>query len=143
MKNWLVVANGTRARVLEEAADGGYAHVADLVHPQSRLKGSQLEPDRPGHVTSGAHGTGSAQYRPRLDPHERELQHFADELAGLLDAGLADGRCAGLVLVVSHPFLGHLKARLRPASRQRVLRCVAHDYTALSDAELAQRLAAG
>ena len=38
MKNWIVVANGTRARILEEP-DGGlgvpprYVHVVDLVHP--------------------------------------------------------------------------------------------------------------
>lgn len=142
MKNWLVVANGARARVLEEA-EGGYAHVADVVHPASRQKGSELELDRPGHVTSGAHGAGSAEYRPRVEPHERELQHFAEELAALLDAGVADGRCAGLILVVSNPFLGHLKACLGAQSRERVLRSVAHDYTALSDSELAQRLAAG
>jgi protein required for attachment to host cells len=143
MRNWLVVANGARARVLEEADGGGYVHVADLVHPASRLKGAELDADRPGHVTSGAHGTGSSEYRPRLEPHERELQHFAGELAALLDAGVADGRCAGLVLVVSNPFLGHLKARLGEHARDRVLRSVAHDYTALNDAELAQRLAAG
>ena len=142
MKNWLVVANGARARVLEEA-EGGYAHVADVVHPASRQKGSELELDRPGHVTSGAHGAGSAEYRPKVEPHDRELQHFAEELAKLLDAGVADGRCAGLILVVSNPFLGHLKARLGAQSRERVLRSVAHDYTALSDSELAQRLAAG
>ena len=143
MKNWLVVANGARARVLEASGGGGYDHVADLVHPQSRQKGVELDADRPGHVTSGAHGSGSAEYRPRLQPHERELQHFAEELAALLDAGVADGRCAGLILVVSNPFLGHLKARLGAQSRERVLRSVAHDYTALSDSELAQRLAAG
>lgn len=143
MKNWLVVANGVRARVLETAEGGGYVHVADLVHPESRLKGSQIEPDRPGHVTSGAHGSGSAEYRPRLQPHERELQHFAEEIAGVLEAGIAGGRCAGLLLVASNPFLGELKARLGEKARERVLRSVAHDYTALPDAELAQRLAAG
>jgi len=143
MKNWLVVANGARARVLEEADGGGYAHVADLVHPASRQKGSELEFDRPGHVTSGAHGSGSAEYRPRVEPHDRELQHFAEQLASMLDAGVADGRCAGLVLVASNPFLGHLKARLHGPARDRLLRSVAHDYTALSDAELARRLAAG
>ncbi len=143
MKNWVVVANGARARVLEEAEGGGYVHVADVVHPASRLKGSELEFDRPGHVTSGAHGAGSAEYRPKVEPHDRELQHFAEELAKLLDAGVADGRCAGLILVVSNPFLGHLKAHLGGQSRERLLRSVAHDYTTLSDAELAQRLAAG
>lgn len=143
MKNWLVVANASRARVLEEADGGkGYVHVADLVHPQSRQKGGELDFDRPGHVTSGAHGAGSAEYRPRVEPHQREVEHFAAELAGLLDAGIADGRCAGLVLVASNPFLGHLKARLGAQAGARVLRTVAHDYTTLSDADLAQRLAA-
>lgn len=143
MKNWVVVANGARARVLEESDGGGYAHVADLVHPASRQKGSELDFDRPGHVTSGAHGAGSAEYRPRVEPHERELQHFAEELAHLLEAGIADGRCAGLVLVASNPFLGHLKARLSDGARARVLRSLAHDYTALADDDLARRLAAG
>lgn len=141
MKNWWVVANGARARVLEQTDDGGYAHVADLVHPASRRKGSELDTDRPGHITSGAHGTGSAEYQPRTDAHERELEHFAVEIAHLLEEGLAGGRCAGLVLVASNPFLGHLKARLGPLARERVLRSVAHDYTALDEAELARRLA--
>jgi protein required for attachment to host cells len=143
MKHWVVVANGARARVLEATDKGGYEHVADLVHPSSRQKGSELEFDRPGHVTSGAHGAGSAEYRPRVDPHERELEHFAQEVAGRLNAGVAEGRCAGLLLVASNPFLGHLKAKLSAQAGERVLRTVAHDYTSLSDAELAQRLAAG
>lgn len=117
--------------------------MADLVHPASRQKSNELDSDRPGHVTSGAHGTGSGEYRPRLEPHERELQHFADEVAGLLEAGIADGRCAGLVLVASNPFLGHLKARLGERARAQVLHTLPHDYTALSDDELARRLAEG
>ena len=142
MKNWLVVANGARARVLEEGDTGGYVQVADLAHPQSRLKGTELDADRPGHVTSGTHGTGSSEYRPRTEPHERELEHFAAEIAQLLDAGVADGRCAGLIVVASNPVLGHLKGRLGRQARECILRSVAHDYTTLPDDELAQRLAA-
>lgn len=143
MKNWLVVANAARARVLEQADVGvAYVHVADLVHPQSRQKGVELGSDRPGHVISGAHGAGSSEYRPRTDVHEREHEHFAQELAQLLNAGVASGRCAGLVLVASNPFLGHLKARLDAQARERVVRTVPSDYTTLDDAELARRLAA-
>ncbi|MBL8348735.1 MAG: host attachment protein [Burkholderiaceae bacterium] len=144
MKNWLVVANASRARVLEASDRGGaYIHVADLVHPGSRQKGTELGGDRPGHVSGpGPGGIGSAALDSRTDPREREHDHFAREVAALLDQGVAAGRCAGLVLVASNPFLGHLKQHLGGQAQKLVLRTVAADYTALNERELAQRLAA-
>lgn len=145
MKNWTVVANASRARVLE-ATDhpDRWTHVAGLVHPQSRQKGQELAFDRPGHKPgSGASGTGgSTAYDHRTDPREREHDRFARELAGTLNAGIAEGRCAGLVLVASNPFLGQLKDHLDAQARKRVLRTVAADYTALDERELSRRLEA-
>lgn len=142
MKNWLVVANASRARVLEESGTaGGYVHIADLVHPQSRQKGTELAGDRPGHVPGPtAHGTGSSAYDPRTTPGEREHERFAREVATTLNEGIAAGRCAGLKLVASNPFLGHLKKHLTAQSNKAVLSSLAADYTALNDHELAQRL---
>jgi protein required for attachment to host cells len=137
MKNWLVVANAARARVLE-SGEGAYAHVADLVHPASRQKGIELGDDRPGHAA--ADGRGGVQFEPRTEPQEREHERFAHEVAAVLNAGVADGRCAGLVLVASSPFLGLLKAQLGEPARRLVLRTLASDFTTCSDAELAQRL---
>jgi protein required for attachment to host cells len=140
MKNWLVVGNAARARVLEEADAGrGYLHVADLVHPESRQKGVELAAGRPGHVMGSAHVGGTA-YEPRTDVREREHDLFAREVAGLLNDGVAGGRCAGLVLVASNPFLGHLKAHLSGPAQKLVLRTVAADYTALDEADLRRRL---
>ena len=143
MKNWLVVANASKARVLEASAPpGGYRHVADLVHPQSRQKGGDLADDRPGHVPgTAAHGTGSSAYDPRTAPRAREHDRFAREVAGTLNDGIAAGRCAGLVLVASNPFLGHLKEHLSEQARKALLRTVVADYTDLNERELAQRLA--
>jgi protein required for attachment to host cells len=141
MTKWLVVANSARARVLEDSGVAGdYKTVADLVHPQSRQKGIELGDDAPGRVEGSGHGLGSAQYLPRTDPREREHDRFAREVAAVLDAGVADGRCAGLVLVASNPFLGHLKGHLGEQAGKLLLRTVASDYTTLSDADLAQRL---
>ncbi len=144
MKNWVVVANASKARVLEESGkDGVYVHVADLVHPQSRQKGSELADDSPGHVPGpSAHGTGSSAYDPRSNPREREHEQFAREVAATLNGGVADGRCAGLVLVASNPFLGHLKRHLSERATQAVLRSVAADFTSFDERELARRLAA-
>jgi protein required for attachment to host cells len=149
MKNWLVVANAARARVLEESGLQGakarqqpYVHVADLVHPQSRQKGSDLGGDRAGHALGGHASPAGAAYTPRTDPREREHDRFAREIAQMLDEGIAAQRCAGLVLVASSPFLGHLKARLGKHAGKAVVRTLDADFTALDDRELAQRLGA-
>jgi protein required for attachment to host cells len=140
-RNWFVICNAARARVLEECdPPGSFRHVADLVHPQSRMKGEQLGGDRPGHVEGIGHGLGSAAYLPRTDPREREHDRFAREVARAIADGVAQGRCAGLTLVASDPFLGHLKAHLNVQSRKLLLRTVASDYTTLPDDEVLRRL---
>lgn len=112
MKNWLVVANASRARVPEAASDAdGYTHVADLVHAQSRQKGVALRDDRPGFVKGIGHGLGSARYVARTDPREHGHERFAREVAAVLDEGLGAGRCGGLVLVASSD--AELAQRLR------------------------------
>lgn len=142
MKNWLIVANAARARLLEEAGTpGAYVHRADWVHPQSRQKGIKLDTDRAGHVLGGHHHAGGAAYSPRSDAHDREHDRFAAEIAAVLDAGVASGECAGIVLVASNPFLGHLKAHLGEQSRRAILRTVSSDYTSLRDDELHELLA--
>ena len=144
--NWIVIANAARARVLQQHSEraGAYTHVADLVHPQSRMKGEQLGSDRPGqaHALGAGHLQGGTAYPPRTDPREREHDRFAHEVASTLNIGVADGRCAGIVLVASDPFLGHLKSHLSVQAKKALLRTVASDYTTLRDDELAQRLGA-
>jgi protein required for attachment to host cells len=144
-RNWLVIANAARARVLEVTdIPGRYDHVADLVHPRSRLKGDQLAGDRPGHVHAEGkgHGLGSTSYEPRTDPREREHDRFAREVAKAVNDGVVKGRCAGVTLVASDPFLGQLRSHLNAQSRKAVLRVVSSDFTTLRDDELARRVAA-
>ena len=143
MNNWIVVANAARARVLHDADPpaGAFVTVADLVHPQSRQKGIDLADDRPGHVEGTGHGLGSASYQPRTNPRDREHDRFAQEVARVLDQGVAEGRCAGLVLMASSPFLGRLKSHLGRQASKLVLRTIDADGTSLDDRALAERLA--
>jgi protein required for attachment to host cells len=142
MKNWIVIANAARARVLEEGENPGhYVHVADLVHPQSRQKGTALASGRPGHVHAEGRSWTGTSYAPHTDPRERERGRFAHELAQRLDEGVAEQLCAGLVLVASSPFLGHLKAHLGKQATKAILRTIDADYTALDERELFERLA--
>lgn len=145
-RSWLVIANSARARLLEEStqAPHGFDTVADLVHPRSRQKGVEIAAasggDRPGHVEGVGHGPGSAAYQPRTDLREREHDRFAREVAAAVNAGVGSGRCAGLTLVASDPFLGQVKAHLNTHARKLLLRTVPADYTALDDAEVARRI---
>lgn len=139
--NWLVVANAARARLFEDEGEaGGLKTLIDLVHPQSRQKGMALAGDRPGHVEGPGHGLGNAAYVPRTDAREREHDRFAREVAAILDDAVAAGRCAGLVLVASNPFLGQLKTHLGTQAAKAVLRTVASDFTTLRESEITQRL---
>jgi protein required for attachment to host cells len=141
MKNWFVIANAARARVLEEGdKPGHFVHVADLVHPEGRQKGIELTNDRPGHAHAEGRAGAGTSYAPHTDPREREHDRFAHQLARQLDEGVAAHRCAGLVLVASSPFLGHLKAHLGKQATKAILRTVDADYTALDEHELVQRL---
>lgn len=143
--NWVVVANSARARVLAQTDQPAvFDTVADLVHPESRQSSVQLAEahggSQPGHVAATGHGPGSAGFLPRTDPHEREHDQFAREVASVLNQGVADGRCAGFVLVASDPFLGRVKSHLGVQAAKALLRTVHGDFTQVSDRTLAQRL---
>lgn len=130
-RQWYVVADSSRARLIEHTVGvDDWADVDDRVHPASRLPASALVSDT----------AGSAGHHRRMDPREREHERFAREIAARLEAGLAETRYDGLVLVASNPFLGELRARLSEGVRRRVVATVAHDWTQLPDAELVARL---
>jgi protein required for attachment to host cells len=142
-RNWWVIANAARARVLEETDKPGcFRHVADLVHPPSRMKGERLRSDRPGHVEGTGHGLGSASFLPRTDPRVREHERFSRAVAQTVNDGVAQGHCAGLTLVASDPFLGQIKSHLSAQATKLLLRTVSSDYTSVPDADLARRVRA-
>lgn len=139
---WIVLANTARARICERDAAGGLTELADLVHPESRQKGSELNADRGGHAQKGHggddhHGTSLDS---RVDPRRKAQQAFAREVAAYLEAAVKDGRCASWVLMASDPFLGELKAELGQGAQRALRRAVGHDYSALTGRELAQRV---
>ncbi len=143
-RRWYVIANAARARILETGGTaGGFETIADLVHAQGRQQRAELAPDAPGHAPGPARGgPGGADFAPRTDPHERERERFAREVADAIERGVADRRPAALVLVASDPFLGALRAKLGPAASGLVVQTVHHDYTTLAEPELAERLRA-
>jgi protein required for attachment to host cells len=139
---WIVTANAAKARVCERQADGSLVEVADLIHPESRQPGRELDDDRPGRseLSLGDHQRGHSAYEPPTDVHAKEHQRFARELAARLDDAIAQGRCRRLALFASPAFLGLLRAQLGDAAAKAVRVSEPVDLTAVPLHELRGRV---
>ena len=137
---WILVANASLARLFSrDSPTDPLVSLATMEHPESRLKGSELAKDRPGHEATD-HSSGGNRYEPRSDVRRKEHQRFAREIAQRLDAALAADEFSALWIFASSPFLGELKAQLSDAVDKRVQLALDSDLTALGLTEIEQRL---
>lgn len=137
---WVLVANAARARLFERDPDNGaLRELASFVHPASRVKASALEPDRPGRV---ARGQAATDLEPRTSALHREQDHFARELAQVLESAARENRLHRWTLVASNPFLGRLLGVLDASARALLREHAERDLTAFSGRDLERRIAA-
>lgn len=138
--DWILIANATRARLLQKEAGSPLVIIESFSHPQSRSMTSELGDDKAGQEGADRH-FGGASYTPRLDAKEKEHLHFAHELSDYLEQQAQQGRFHSLTLFASSPFLGELKARLGTATARLVTATHDLDLTSVGLAELDQRMA--
>ena len=137
---WILVADGARARVYENAGPGkGLAPVAGasfaVDHPPSRDIGTE----RPGRVHESL-GDGSRHaIAPRVDWHQHEKHLFAKAMAREL--GAASERYDRLVLVLPPKSLGELRAALDKTAAGKVVATLDKDLTNTPQAALADHIA--
>ena len=137
---WIVVANASLARLFSrDSPTDSLVPLTTMEHPESRLKGSELADDRPGHEATD-NSSGGNRYEPRSDVRHKEHQRFAREIAERLETGLAAGEFSTLWLFASSPFLGELKAQLSDAVDKRLQLALDSDLTSFGLAEIEQRL---
>jgi protein required for attachment to host cells len=142
-QTWIVLANASRARILDrEPESGRLEELADLVHPQSREKTSDLTSDREGHAQKahGDPGHAGTAFQPRTEPRQKEHAVFAHEVSRHLEDAVAQGRCEALVLIASDPFLGELKSHLGHAATRVLGATIPRDLTSFSGHDLAHRV---
>ena len=137
---WILVANASVARLFRrDSPTEPLIPLATMEHAQSRLKGTELATDRPGHEATD-NSSGGNRFEPRTDVHRKEHQRFAHEVAERLNAGLQAGEYGELWLLASSAFLGELRAQLSDAVGQRVQLALDTDLTSFGLAEIEQRL---
>jgi protein required for attachment to host cells len=138
--DWTLIANATRARLLQQDPGAPMVIVKSFSHPESRGKVSDRVDDRAGHDSTD-HSYGGTSFQPRTDPRRKEHDHFAREIADYLEAGALQERFRSLSVFASSPFLGELKARLGDATGRLLAGTHDLDLTAVGLAELERRIA--
>lgn len=128
-KTWVLVADGARARVLENTGSGaGLAAALDFDFAASHAPSRDFGADKPGRVVGGGVGSHHA-FEPKVDWHTFEKHLFAKELAAALAGALDKKAFDDLVLVAPPKALGELRLALSDAVKSRITGEVGKDLT--------------
>lgn len=137
---WILVANGTQARVLENTGPGkGLRQVDGLDFGIEALQARELVTDRPGRSFSSV-GHGRSAMEPRTDPVEQREAAFVKSVADVLDAELKKGAYDRLVIAAAPIALGDIRKQLTAGVRKTILAELDKDLTNLPTAQLDRHL---
>ena len=121
--DWVVVCDGAKALVLENAGDEKFLNLKTRqVYDQAdRKKTSEQGTDAPGRAINSVDGRRSAM--EQTDWHTQEEERFLKEIAGLLDSEVKSGHVKSIVVVAPPRALGVL----RPAYSHDVRKALSHE----------------
>lgn len=126
---WIVIADGTQARVFENGGPGkGLTPVDGLRLEEEALKTSEIMSDRQGRSFSSV-GPGRSAIEPRTDPVEYRETEFARRVAALLDEKFAEHAFKRLVIAAAPTTLGYLRKALSAGTRGAILAELPKDLT--------------
>ncbi len=136
---WVVIADGSRARICAKKARAKLVEMQTIEHPAGRAKARDLVTD--GQTTAFA-SVGGARHGIGADspPKDHEQENFARELARRLEEGRTGNRFDQLVLVAPPGFLGLLRDQLSAPLAKCVTQSVAKDLTQAKLEDIQQQL---
>ena len=136
---WILVADGGRARILENLGSGKGVHQVAGVNETLTLPPNRvLQHDRPGRGFESAGPTRHAY--EASDPHREMKRTFAAHLVDQLSEMHANGRFDRLVLVAPSPTMGDLRAMLTPALSVAIIGELTRDLTHTPTDEIAAHI---
>ncbi|MGD8810686.1 MAG: host attachment protein [Gammaproteobacteria bacterium] len=125
-KTWIVVADGSKAKVFLDAGGGKIELKSETAvpHPPSR----DIDADRPGR-TFDSGGQGRHAMEPPTDPHEKAEADFLNDLAKDLNAAHEKKAFDQLIVIAPPRALGVLRAAYGKQLAKAVAQEVTHDLT--------------
>jgi protein required for attachment to host cells len=139
--DWVIVCDGRKALVLENAGDEKFLNLKTrqvFDHPAEKT--SNLGTDAPGRsISSVGHGRSAME---QTDWHTQEEQRFLQKLAGHLDAEVKAGRAKSLVIVAPPRALGVLRPAYSHDLRKALSTEIDKDLVSMPVHEIEKHLAA-
>lgn len=142
-KTWVVVADSSRARILEIPPRGREIHeIEDFVNPHGRAQSRELVTDADGRNNLRASAAGNPRRGtfPSGDPVQHETELFAKRLCEVLDLARSQHRYEQLYLVAAPKFLGLLRSNLSKEAGRLVTQEIDKDLSADDPASIYQRV---
>ncbi|ODT79275.1 MAG: hypothetical protein ABS76_20670 [Pelagibacterium sp. SCN 64-44] len=137
---WILIADGTQARVLEHAGPGkGLANVQGLDWSIPPLQSQDIDTDRPGRGHSSVGGQRSAM-EPKTDPAQHREAEFVRNVAGVLEEKAKAGAYDRLVIAAAPIALGNLRKVLSDHVKKTIVAELDKDLTNLPTPQLSKHL---
>jgi protein required for attachment to host cells len=138
--DWVVVCDGKKALVLENAGDEKFLNLKTrevYEHPDSKTR--ELETDAPGRAFNSVGAGRSAM--EQTDWHAQQEERFLLELAQRLDAAVNAGQANALILIAPPRALGVLRQTYSHGLRAAVRAEIDKDFVRLPVHEIEKHLA--
>lgn len=133
--SWVVVANGSIARIFIGNNSHPLKELETLEHPATRVHGRDLVDGKPGRSYDSI-GGGRHSLAAELTPQKNEAQHFAEHLAHHLEHARRTGAFGKLYVIASPAFLGLLRNSLHTTTRDTIALEVDKDATSKTPVEI-------
>ena len=139
--DWVVVCDGAKALILENAGDAISPNLKTKeVHAQPDSKTSEQGTDAPGRSINSNGSRRSAM--EQTDWHAQAEQQFLIDLAKRLDAGVTAGETKSLIVIAPPRALGVLRQAFSAAVRNAIRAEIDKDYVKMPLYEIEKHLAA-
>jgi len=137
---WILIADGTQARVLEHTGPGkGLLTVKGLDWSIPPLQTQDINADRPGRSHSSV-GHGRSAMEPRTDPSEHREAEFVRSVAEVMEDKAKAGAFDRLVIAAAPIALGHLRKLLSDHVKKTVVAELDKDLTNVPTPQLSRHL---